>query len=354
MKWYHGESEKVGIDKMANYGSEKKEHAFNLFGKDIKEGSISKPLIFYGKEKYLINWAIDLIIKKYINPHSKEMDLSILEETDCTLDVIKATCETYAMFSEKRVVVLKDFKDFNHDFISYLAEIPDSCQLILVCGELDKKGKTYKEASKFWMEYDFDSLSEVDLKKFIEKRLKAADKTIKGSLISQMISSTGYYDKDSNYNLYNLENDIKKIIFHSQGDEIELTDVLSSISGNVETNVYQMIDAISSNKKDEAFVLLHNILTSGENLYYILAIIIGQFETILEVKELREEGHGLNQIQKVLGIHEFRVKKAMGFGEKFSKNNVIQTLENLYEVDRNIKNGFIDGTLGLEMIIARI
>ncbi len=339
---------------MANYKEKYKEHAFNLITKDLKGGDIDKPLIFHGSESYLIHWAVDLISKEFINPLSRELDLVMIDENDFNLEHIKSVCETFPMFSKKRVVVLKNVKELNEAFIQYMASMPEFCQLIILCNELDKRTKIYKEGSKHWKEYEFDKLQESDLKKFIEKRFKASGKTIKKSLISDIVNNSGYYDKESSYNLYNFENDIKKIICYSGDQEIELFHIMESISGNVETNVYQMIDAISSNKKDEAFELLHNILLAGENLYYILAIIIGQFETILEVKELREEGNGLSQMQKTLAIHEYRIKKAMLYGEKFSKNNVKETLGKLYEVDRNIKNGFIDGSLALEIIIARI
>ena len=339
---------------MANYKENNKEHAFHLITKDIKAGSLNKPLFFCGSETYLINWAVDLIGKEFVDPISKELDFVIIEETDSTLDHIKSVCETFPMFSKKRVVVLKNFKEINEAFVLYITDMPEFCQLIIISSEPDKKTKIYKEASKQWREYEFDRLDENDLKKFIEKRFRTAGKIIKKTLISQIVTSSGYYDKESNYNLYNLENDIKKIIYYSQEQEVETFHIIDSISGNVETNVYQMIDAISSNKKDEAFELLHNILLMGENLYYILAVIIGQFETILEVKELRDEGNSLSEMQKTLAIHEYRIKKAMLYGEKFSENNIKETLGKLYEVDRNIKNGFIDGTLALEMIIARI
>jgi len=311
-------------------------------------------LFFFGSESYLINWAVDLICKEFVNPISKELDFIILEENDSTLDNIKTVCETFPMFSKKRVVVLKNFKEMNEAFVLYIADMPEFCQLIIINSDPDKKTKIYKEASKHWKEYEFENLEENDLNKFIEKRFRAAGKNIKKSFISQIVNNSGYYNKESDYNLYNLENDIKKIIFYSQDQEVEAFHIKNCISGNVETNVYQMIDAISSNKKDEAFELLHNILLDGENLYYILAVIIGQFETILEVKEMREEGNSLSQMQKTLAIHEYRIKKAMLYGEKFSKNNIKETLGKLYEVDRNIKNGFIDGTLALELIIARI
>lgn len=332
----------------------KKEHAFNTISKDVKGGNISKPLFFYGKEKYLIQWAVDLIINKMIQKSSIDLDLSIIDENSASLDQIKETCETFPMLSQKRVVVLKDYKWINESFISYLNEIPETCQLIITNNEIDKKNKNFKELLKVTSEYEFEKLDEPDLKKYIEKRLKASNKRIRTIYLNQLIQSTGYFDKDTQYTIFNLENDLKKIVAHSDNEEISLEDIEASISGNVELNIFNMIDAMSSNKKDEAFRLLHNIISSGEKIYYVLAVIIGQMETILEVKELREEGHSIDSMKKILGIHEFRIKKAMIFSEKFSKLNLKKILISLYEVDRNIKNGFLEGEISLEIIIARM
>ena len=95
-----------------------------------------------------------------------------------------------------------------------------------------------------------------------------------------LIQDSGYGNKDIEYNLYNLENDIKKIIAHSNGDEILSSDVALTISTNLETNVFAMLDAVSRNRKDEAYRLLHNLMVSGEGVFRLLALISSQLELI--------------------------------------------------------------------------
>ena len=46
----------------------------------------------------------------------------------------------------------------------------------------------------------------------------------------------------------------------------------------------------------------------------------------MEVKEMREAGMGLSQMQKQLGIHEFRIKKAMSVTEKYSTDRLKHVL----------------------------
>lgn len=356
---------------MASYQSmRKKEHAFQTIGKDLKAGSIPGLVLLCGEEQYLVHWATDLLVGRYVNKATVSLDYTRLEPEGLTVDKIKESCETLSMLSEKRVVLIPEFppalgqklKGFSEndekELLEYFKDIPDTCLLIITAPAPDpknkRKSKLQTAAGKLGAVYDFGPLSGAQLRSFIMKRFKASGKLCRGSVVDMLIQDSGYGNKEIDYNLYNLENDIKKIIAHSDGDEIVSSDVALTISTNLETNVFAMLDAISRNRKDEAYRLLHNLLVSGEGVYRLLALIISQLELILEVKEMRDEGMGLSQIQKALGVHEFRVKKALGVTEKYSVSGLKKILSKAYEIDGNIKTGLLDQTLALELFIAEI
>ena len=83
-------------------------------------------------------------------------------------------------------------------------------------------------------------------------------------------------------------------------------------------------------------------------------MMINQFELLLMVAELKEEGKNLGQITETLKISEFRIRKAMGYTEKFSVDRLKHVLSQLYETDRNIKTGLMEQNLALELLIGRI
>jgi prepilin-type N-terminal cleavage/methylation domain-containing protein len=68
----------------------------------------------------------------------------------------------------------------------------------------------------------------------------------------------------------------------------------------------------------------------------------------------QEEGQNEREIKNILGIHEFRIKKAREFGRSYSVNHLRKVLQKAYEVDRNIKSGLLEASLALEMFIAEI
>lgn len=343
-----------------------KEHAYRKMEKDIKDGRLKNVLLLYGKEQYLIKWSVNLIINKFIDANCREMDFSALDPEKTGFSAIVENCETLSLFSEKRVVYLPDFpplsggnaklfSDANEkELAEYMKEVPDTCILILTAESVDKRKKLYKELVGCGGVYEFSSLDESTLRGFIEKRFKSAAKLAKPSVINAFIEASGYFHKETEYNLYNLENDAKKIIAHSEGSEIMLSDVLSVVSGDVESNIFGMIDAVSRNRKDEAYRLLFDLLYSGGNIFMILSLLAAQFEMILEIKEMKEEGKLFAQMQSVLNVHEFRIKKAASFSENYSRERLREILRRVYQVEKNIKSGLMDQNLALEMFIAEV
>ena len=239
----------------------------------------------------------------------------------------------------------------------YFKEIPEGSLLLITASEIDetkaKKNKVRTAVEKHGKVYDFQALNDSQLQNFIEKRFRGAGKMYSPSTIRLIMSESGYGNKAIDYSLYNLENDLRKIIAHS-GSEGQITpeDVKEVLASNPENNVFAMLDAIGRNRKDEAFRLLHNLLQAGTPVFNLLRLITGQLELILTVKEMREEGMTPAQMQKALGIHQFRIKKAMAVTGQYSMKDLRAALCAAYEVDENIKTGLLDGQLALEYFIA--
>ncbi len=333
------------------------EHAFKKIGRDIKEGRIGSLVLLYGKEQYLVSWAEKLLVSTYVNPDIKQIDYTAFDAATSELYEITNACETIAMLSEKRVVSVAfgpKSKLKAEDILNEADNLPHETLLILVF-EKETLDKEIAEAAKDKaILYDFTSLDNSSLRSFIGKRLKAAGKTISNAALKEFIETSGYFHKESDYTLYNLENDLKKIIAHCSGDEISKEEVSDLTDGNIEKNIFKLVDAVSRNRKDEAYRMLHNLFSAGEEIYKILYMIVSQLEIILSVKELREKSMSISQINKALKVHEYRIKKAIPVADRYSTKKLKRILINAYEIDNNYKSGLIDGRLAIELFIAEM
>ena len=355
---------------MASNFRRETEHSFITIERDLKEGNIPRLVLLCGKEEYLIRWYTDALVERYVSDACRPIDLVRLEGENVTLQNIIESTETISLMSERKVVLLPDFfpvagksmKGFSeadiNGLISYFKEIPPESLLIMTLPDQEdgrKNSKIRRAVEKEGRIYDFQPLNENLLKGFIEKRFRTAGKAYTSSVVHMIMSESGYGNKSIDYSLYNLENDLRKIIAHSGSTaEITAADVGDILATNPENNVFAMLDAIGRNRKDEAFRLLHNLLQSGTPVFNLLRLITSQLELILAVKEMKQDGMSLAEIQKQLNIHQFRLKKAMAVTGQYSMEDLKQALKASYEVDENIKTGLLDGPLALEYFIAKI
>ena len=330
---------------------------FNQLIQDISAGDIPNVLLLFGEEAFLTDWAEGQLVKRYVTEAAKALDLTKFEPGSLKTDDLIGACETMPMFSERKVVVVSSASDIDKDAEAYIRTVPDSC-LLIIKGVDEKSGKDAKKLSKSLKDacgiYEFGPISERELKQFIAKRFRTAGKSISPGAAALLISNCGYMNKEIDYALYNLENDIRKMIAYSGSDVITEEDVMAGLSDNIEHNVFKMLDAISENKKDIAFTMLHEMILSGSNEHRILATITGQLELMLQARQMSEKGMGKKQIASKLKVHEFRVEKAMKFARRYDERDLVRMLGSAFDTDEKIKSGLLDAGLALEMLIAGI
>lgn len=342
------------------------EHAFKTFSKLIKQKDFPKVILLYGREQLLIDWAYGEIIKKYVNPDTKTMDLSIFDDEKIQIDDLIDSLETFPIASKKKVVVIsggsllksepgKALKVEDEQRLLKLFEnISDEAILIITASEADKRKKLYKAIEKNGKEFEFGSLSEKDLNAFIVKHFATYGKKIEVAAIAQLIKNSGYFNKETEYVLYNLENDIRKISAYSDSDTVIASDVLVFVSENLEAGIFSMLDSLTAENMDHAFSILDTIIKNGVNEYQIIAMLASQFELMLKISEMQAEDRGIYAIAGALKVHEYRVKKAAELVNKYDKEAIIEALKFIYEIDRSIKEGIMEGALLLEMFFSVI
>ena len=346
------------------YNNIKAEHAFQSFSRDLKEGDFPQVIFMHGEEDYLIRWACKELAGKFVDKYSFDVDFLRMVELE-NVDELLEACNTFSIFSSRRIVWADDFppllkknaKGFGQEQINklraYIADPNPGTILVLSCGAADGSNALVKELKKNCRCYDFSKLDRPQLASFAKKRLRAAGAQISPQTLQYFIDETGYFHKDTDYRLYNLINDIEKLVAYCGGQTITEEAVDATLKGDLEKFAFDFLDALTSGRKDRAFSLFHNIVGSGEDIYSVLGLVISQFELMLQARELREEGLAGDKIASVLKANAYRVKKALAIAERTSADKLRRTLSELYETDRRIKTGEMDGAVSLELIIGR-
>lgn len=347
------------------YKNTSAEHAFQTFHKDLSKKNFENIIFMYGEEEYLTEWACNSLTDKFVDSSMRSMDFVKISDGEGTESLL-AACDTFSVFSEKRIIWAYDFpplskknaKGFTErdieNLIEYMKNPNPSTILVLSCVKPSDSSVLVKYLKKEHQVYAFDRLDRKQLSAFAEKRFKAAGRQISRATLKYLIDETGYFNRESEYRIFNLENDIKKILAYSDGDFISEEDIDATLKGDLDKFAFDFLDAVTSGHKDVALRLFNNIVGTGGDVYSVLGLLISQFELMTEAKELYQDGADRQEIPGILKVNPYRVKKAMAFGDKFTLNKLKDILIQLYQADRNIKTGAMDQNLIIELIIGRM
>ncbi|MCL2111437.1 MAG: DNA polymerase III subunit delta [Clostridiales bacterium] len=357
--------------------------SFRKIENDIKSGGIGKaaPVLLYGEEQFLVSHYEKRLVSLFAGAAEggaegdaiNALDLSTFYGDEAGDDEIMAALDTFPMLLPARIVVVKSHTGLSAQgapaeaggaakrktpLTEYLSAIPDTARLIFTAGSVNKGRSLYKAIAKHGTVYEFARLDEADLASFARKRFNAMGVEISPGILDAFIFATGYLEKDSERDLFSVENDAYKLASfvlaegrHAAGHS-DLEECLADI---LRTDVFAMLDAISSGKKAESIQLLESGLVAGESAFRLLSLFTGHFEIMLGYKELSAEGRKPAEITQMLGERsEWRVKKLGGFAQRFKPEKLRHILHRLYDTERDIKSGDISERLALTVLLAEI
>ena len=342
---------------------------FNQFFDNVKKEEIKDVLLLFGRESFLFRWAVDTLVSKYVNPALKAIDRVVIDESELEgktlVDAVLEACETPSMLSDKKIVWVREpsflqegGKTLNQDeknrLLDYLENPDEGAILIFSSQTINIKDQSLEYFLPWVSIYQMDRLDKKALRQFITKRFRAAKVSVLDRDIQLLIDESGYFNRESDYDLYSMENDLKKLIAIAEEGRLPENAIRDLIAGDDETYLFDLIESISTRKKERAFEILNNKITKGDEIKGPLSQLATQFELMISIKEMRDDGIPAKEMAKRLGANSYRVEKLVPQAGRFSKEEIMRILSSIYEIDREIKTGMMDGRLAMELFIANV
>ena len=334
--------------------------AYKDFVNDKNKGLLKDVLLFYGAEDFLMEWAVENMIAEYVPEESRDIDVIRLEGENLTAADILAEARSYSMFSDKRVVIARNYlplyksvDDVNGDeLLSYAGSTQEQSVVIFIIDSRSSQSlSSYgKKMAKVCSAYEFARLERVDLKAFITKRVHNAGKMLSRRALEHMIDVSGYYNRDSGYDLAQLDRDIAKIVKACEGDDINEQLIEEILIGDSDRFVFGLVDALVAGDRGKALSIAEAIIRDEDGAMAVLALLTRQFEIMYDALELSEKGYSIAQMAKKTGINEYRFKRAFSAAQRYSIQRIRKILKDIYNTDRDIKRGAIDRDVALELI----
>ena len=325
---------------------------------NIKDKNFEKIYLLYGKEHYLIDNAIKLF-RESLNESMIDFNLETIDGKETTLDQLLSSIETLPFMDERKIVIVKDFelltkskkKNFSDKdektFASHLENIPDTTILVFaVYGEVDKRKSIVNTISKNGIAYNCEKISDMELFKWTKKKFEKNNTMIDNAQIMYFIESTGYKDKNNEYTLSDIDNEIRKISSFAGSDTKVTNEIIDRLSQKkIENDIFKLIDYIGK--------ILNDMIKEGESVLGIFAMINRQFKIVLQVKELLNKGLNNKAISDKLKLSLFIVNKSIKISRNFTESMIIDMLNYILESDYKKKKGLMRDTLAIEMLVSK-
>lgn len=298
----------------------------------------------YGQEGFLINQEVNKLIKQYdIEP--------IIYSNGEPLDNILLDASTASMFSDKKLIVIKNHPAFEKEMdTSYFTEgIENNDDVKLIFSyeaeKLDKKISLIKFLLAKAKCTEFKSLDTKNVIPAIKRIVEEKGGSIDNNALIQLANKLPE-------DLRIIMNEVEKLLLESS--HITMSMVNTSIGEYLKDDFFALSNALTARDPIGIMNAYKKKKAASEDATYIISQISSTLSLALTVSSYREQGLSNSDISDKLNIHIFRIKKASELISSSSGNNINELVKSLAQLDADIKMGKIDPEHGIEVYLLKL
>ncbi|HTP79588.1 MAG TPA: DNA polymerase III subunit delta [Bacteroidota bacterium] len=318
----------------------------------VLQGSVFAPVyLFYGEEDFLIQEAVETIVRTTLDDGTKGFNLDIVYGSQVDAQEVVAHANSFPMMSAKRVVVVREFEKLvttdaaKECVTSYIQRPLESTLLILVADAPDFRRKPFNELRKKAEVVFCPSLYDNQVPGWISNRIQERGKTADLDACRLLHAYVGT-------SLRSLQNEIDKLfIFVGDRPQISPDDVTAVVGATKGFTIFDLQNAIGRKDSKEATVVLERMMELGESPQMMIVMLTRFFLHLYKLSELRQRGATENEMAGELRISPYFVKSYLDFSTRFTVGQIEHSLSALAATDANLKSSSVDPLLALEVLL---
>ncbi len=316
---------------------------------DIKKGTFKQVYLLYGEEAYLKNRYKNRL-RQAILPEDDTMNFSSYEGKGIDVRQVIDQAETMPFFAEHRLILVENsgfFKNACPELAEYLPQMPQETIMLFVENEVDKRSRLFKTVKSAGRIVELRRQDTRTLTTWVLGTIKKEGKNITSDALALFLEKAGD-------DMENIEHELEKLLTYTLGrDAIDWMEVEEICTITTESRVFDMIHAVAEKQQKKALDLYYDLLALKEPPMRILFLIARQFNQMLQVKDLREQGYDSSAIASKAGIAPFIVKRSLSQAGRFSKEILRRAVEDCVDAEESVKTGKLGDRLAVEMLIVK-
>lgn len=316
---------------------------------DIKTGKLKQAYLLYGQERYLLRQYRDKL-KNAIIDAEDTMNFSVFEGRDIDEKEVISIADTLPFFAERRLILMENsgwFRKASEEMLKYISNVPQSTYFLFVEEEIDKRSKFYKAFAKIGSAVEFQVQKDEILARWVGSRIRREGKGMTQAAYDLFISKTGQ-------DMENIDKELEKLVCYTMDkDMIEVSDVEQITTEQIQNKIFEMVDAITSHRQKLAMELYYDLLAQREPPMRIMYLVTRQFQMLMNVKAMSNQGFGNKEIAAKVSCQEWLVRKYLGQCRNYSVDKLKKIIQDGVHYEEAVKTGHMNDQIAVELFIVR-
>lgn len=297
-----------------------------------------------GKNAYQLSEHLDKVVIEFVKKHG-DLALERQDASEVDADSIIQASQSLPFLAERKLVLVKQVAQ-NAELLDRIEELvernQESVDVYLVDPLFDKRKSSYKKLQKLTSLIDFKHLRENDVTRWVVDHAKQSGGKISRSEATTLVDRVG-----DNQQL--LAKEVEKLILFSPEITNETIEMLTDQS--VQSSIFSLLEAAFKADQKKTMQLYQQQRQAQVDPNYIIAMLTWQLQSIAlavyavpaTVQELTKAGQS-----------SFAAEKALLIAETVSKEALKKLVQELSDIDVQIKNSAVDADAALELFFLKV
>lgn len=307
------------------------------FDATLKKGTLPTVCFLYGEETFLLDKAVDALLKRAIDPGLKDFNFNIFYGNESKgVDILDAA-QTLPMFSDRRAVLVKRADQLKADsletLLPYIQNPASGTCLILTGSKIDQRKKFFLELKKHGVLVEYKRLYDNKLGSFIQTESLTQGKPIESAAAELLGALIGN-------NLQELSSQLEKLVVYvGEKSRISVDDVRIMASSSKAFTAFELAKFLGLRDVANAIRSLDALFLNGDDAPMMIGALSRHFRQLWRVRELLDKKVAQADIGRELSINTFFLGDIITQARNFSRRELLKIFEELYRCDISSKSG---------------
>lgn len=337
-----------------------REEGREFFRRLAAEGPWTSVYILTGSETFLIQEAIDRLMKAGAPEGPDDFNFSAFDAKEDNADDVIIACDMLPMFKDRRLVRLRNLDAWKQGDLTTLAnwvENPlDSTLLIITTNGVDQRLNAMKRiiqapATCF---VSFDELDTNDTIQWVGRRAQNKYR------LRMTLQVAGQIVEYVGVGLDALDRALERLsLYVGKREEGEFADISAEIVDEIVADsrirsVFEMTDALTTRDLARSVKIFRQMQLHGESPQGALSLIARQFRGILVAQEMSRGNLDKGQAAQLIGCPPFAVDNYLKHARSFRRDHLLTILQAITKTDHLLKSSRLDGDIHVERLMIQI